>query len=87
LIQLKNKLCDNADFYLTEELRIIYAVGCLSGDALILVSPWLDTANHHVYVTTKELFEHLDELYDNPNKKKNARHTFKDLVMKKSQTF
>jgi hypothetical protein len=35
----------------------------------------------------KELYEHLDELYGDPNKEKNARHTFKELTMKKGQTF
>lgn len=87
LIQLKNKLRGNTDSYPTEELRIIYAAGRLSGNALALVSPRLDAANHHAYVTVKELFEHLDELYGDPNKAKNARHMFKDLVMKKGQTF
>jgi hypothetical protein len=59
----------------------------VSGDALALISPRLDAANHHAYRTVEELYEHLDELYGDPNKERNARHTFKELAMKKGQTF
>src|SRR4051794_4845864 len=87
LIQLKNKLRGNSDAYPTEELQIIYAASRVSGDALALISPRLGAGNHHAYTTVAELYEHLDELYSDPNKKRNARHTFKELVMKKGQTF
>jgi hypothetical protein len=87
LIQVKNKLRGNIDAYPTEELRIIYAAGHVSGDALALISPRLDAANLHAYATVTELYEHLDELYGDPNKEKNAWHTFKELTMKKGQTF
>ena len=87
LIQVKNKLRGNTDAYPTEDLRIIYAAGRVSGNALALISPHLDAANHHAYTTVKELFAHLDELYSDPNKEKNARYAFKDLTMKRGQTF
>jgi hypothetical protein len=87
LIQLKNKLRGNPDAYPTEELQIIYAASRVSGDALALISPRLGADNHHAYTTVAELYEHLDELYGDPNKEKNARHAFKELAMKKGQTF
>ena len=59
----------------------------MSGDALALISPRLDATNHHAYAMVRKLYEHLDELYGNPNKEKNARHVFRKLVMKKGQTF
>jgi hypothetical protein len=83
LIQVKNKLWGNIDAYSTEELRIIYAADCVSGDTLVLISPHLNTINHHVYVTVRELYKHLDELYGDLNKEKNAYHTFKELTIKK----
>jgi hypothetical protein len=55
----------------------------MSGDTLVLISLCLDAVNHYAYTTVKELYEHLDELYGNSNKGKNARHTFKELTMKK----
>ena len=87
LIQVKNKLCRNADAYPTEDLRIIYAAGRVSRDALTLISLQLDATNHHAYATVRKLYEHLDELYGDLNKEKNARHVFRELVMKKGQTF
>jgi Zinc knuckle len=87
LIQLKNKLRGNPDAYPTEELRIIYAAGHVSGDALALISLRLGADNHHAYTTVAELYEHLNELYGDPNKERNACHTFKELAMKKGQTF
>ncbi|KAH0553477.1 hypothetical protein GP486_006453, partial [Trichoglossum hirsutum] len=61
LIQVKNKLQDNADAYPIEELWIIYAAGCL--------------------------YKYFDELYGDSNKEKNAHYAFKELAMKKGQTF
>jgi hypothetical protein len=87
LIQVKNKLRGNADAYPTEDLKIIYAAGRVSGDALALISPRLDAANRHAYDTLDELYEHLEELYGDPNKERNARQAFKELTMKKGQTF
>jgi hypothetical protein len=87
LIQLKNKLRGNPNAYLTEELQIIYTAGHVSSDALVLISPQLGADNHHAYTTVAELYEHLNELYGNLNKERNARHTFKELAMKKGQTF
>ncbi|KAH0551419.1 hypothetical protein GP486_007367 [Trichoglossum hirsutum] len=83
LIQLQNKLRGNADAYSTEDLRIIYAAGRVSGDTLALISPRLSAANCHAYETVDELYEHLYELYGNPNKECNAHQSFKDLAMKK----
>ena len=87
LIQLKNKLRGNADSYPTEELKIIYAAGRTSGEALALISPRLNATSSHAYTALTELYEHLEELYGDPNKERNARQAFKSLVMKKGQTF
>lgn len=87
LIQVKNKLRGNADSYPTEELKIIYVSGRVGGDALALISPRLDVANRHAYETVSDLYQHLEELYGDPNKERNARQAFKDLTMKKGQTF
>jgi hypothetical protein len=87
LIQVKNKLRGNADSYPTEELKLIYVAGRTSGEALALISPRLNTTSRHAYTMLTELYEHLDELYGDPNKERNARQAFKNLAMKKGQTF
>jgi hypothetical protein len=87
LIQVKNKLRGNADSYPTEDLKIIYAAGRVSGNALALISPRLEATSRHAYDTVDELYEHLYELYGDPNKERNARQAFKHLTMQKGQTF
>ena len=72
LIQVKNKLYSNADAYLTEDLKIIYVAGWVSSDTLTLISPHLWASNRHAYETVNELYEHLEELYGDPNKEQNA---------------
>ncbi|KAH0562538.1 hypothetical protein GP486_002778 [Trichoglossum hirsutum] len=83
LIQVENKLRGNADVYPTKDLKIIYVAGQVSGDALTLISSHLWAMNRHAYGTIDELYEYLEELYGNPNKKRNARQAFKDLAMRK----
>jgi hypothetical protein len=84
---VKNKLCGNADAYSIEDLQIIYTAGWVSGDALTLISLQLDAANHYAYATVRKLYKHLDKLYSDLNKEKNAHCVFKNLTMKKGQTF
>jgi hypothetical protein len=59
----------------------------VSGNALALISPRLEASNLYIYGTVAELYDHLYELYGDPNKERNARQAFKNLVMKKGQTF
>jgi len=87
LVQVKNKLRGNRDWYTTDELKLIYVAGLLEGDALALVSTRLDPDHPQYYGSEVKLYEHLRELYADPNKEKNARTDFKRLFMKKDQTF
>ncbi|KAH0545106.1 hypothetical protein GP486_008469, partial [Trichoglossum hirsutum] len=50
--------------------------GRVSGDALVLISPRLRAANRHAYKTVDELYGHLEELYGDPNKERNARQCY-----------
>jgi hypothetical protein len=87
LVQIKNKLRGNSDAYQTEDLKIIYVSGRVGGHALALISPRLNQDGRHAYETVGELYTHLEELYGDPNKERNARQAFKELSMKKGQTF
>jgi hypothetical protein len=87
LIQVKNKLRGNSDLYPTEELKIIYVSSRVGSDALALISPRLNESSRYSYATVEDLYEHLKELYGDPNKVHNARQAFKGLVMQKGQTF
>ena len=68
-------------------MRLIYVAGLLEGDALALTSTRMDPDHPQYYQSEVELYQHLKELYADPNKVKNARAEFKRLIMKKDQTF
>ena len=54
---------------------------------LSLIIPCLDANNSLAYQTVEELYAHLNELYADPNKVKNACTVFKKLYIKGDQTF
>jgi hypothetical protein len=59
----------------------------VSKDTLALILLQLNAANHYAYTTICKLYKHLDKLYSDLNKKKNAYYMFKNLTIKKEQTF
>ena len=87
LIQIKNKLRRNSDFYPTKDLKIIYVASRLLGTALALVNPCLNKDCLFMYLTVRELYTYLKELYSNPNKASNARRDFQSLRMRNNQLF
>ena len=87
LVQVKNKLRGNSDHYQSEDLKVIYVAGLLEGNALALVTSRLDPDNLLYYSTVTELYAHLLELYGDPNRTRNARQEFKQLIMCKDQPF
>jgi hypothetical protein len=87
LVQIKNKFCNNSDIYQIEDLKIIYISGCIDSYTLILISLYLNQDSQYIYETVRELYIHLEELYSNPNKEYNTWQAFKELSIKKGQTF
>ena len=49
LVQVKNKLYSNHDYFQTEDLKVIYISGLLERDALALVTSRLDPDNIQYY--------------------------------------
>ena len=87
LIQVKNKLHSDEHMYPTESRKIVYVTGLLQSPAYDLISPRLDSNNPHAYTTIGELYEHMEELWSNPNKQKDARAAFRKLEMDKTDKF
>jgi hypothetical protein len=87
LIQVKNKLTSDDRLYPTESRKIIYVTGLLRSPAYDLISPRLDQSNPTTYTTIAELYEHMTELWSNPNKQRDARSAFRKLVMEKGVKF
>ena len=87
LIQVKNKLSSDEHMYPTESRKIIYVTGLLRSPAYDLISPRLDPSNPQTYTTIGQLYDHMGELWANPNKRKDARATFRKLIIDKAETF
>ena len=87
LVLIKNKIQANAELYPTEYMKIVYVAGRLQGNPLSLITARLDQDNTYAYQTVTELYDHLRELYSDPNKARNARQAYKVLYMRAGQTF
>jgi Zinc knuckle len=87
LIQVRNKLTSDERQFPTEHRKIIYVTGLLRSPAYDLISPRLDQSNPIAYTTIAELYEHMQELWSNPNKQRDARSAFRKLVMEKGVKF
>jgi hypothetical protein len=87
LVQIKNKLRGNADMYPTEDLKIIYVSSRLAGDALALTNPRMNQESPHRYRQLSEIYDHLNELYSDPNKLQNARRDFGKLMLRPGHVF
>jgi len=73
--------------YPTEIRKIIYVTGLLRSPAFDLISPRLDQSNPQTYANIGELYEHMGELWSNPNKQRDARAAFRELVMGTTNKF
>ena len=49
LIQIKNKLRGNANYYPSKDLKIIYIIRRLTSTTLTLITPRLDKDNDYTY--------------------------------------
>jgi len=70
-----------------EHRKIIYITGLLRSPAYDLISPRLDQSNPIAYTNIAELYEHIAELWSNPNKQCDARSAFRKLVIEKGVKF
>lgn len=86
LILVKKKLVNDGHRYPTEGRKLAYITGLLRSPAFDLIAPRLDDGPQ-AYQTVPELYEHMKELWSNPNKAKDARAAFRALVMNKDQKF
>jgi Zinc knuckle len=87
LTKMKRKMKGNADHFDTEESRLTYVSSLVTGYAYTLIHPRLDPDHPATYQTVNELYEHLFQLFGDPNRKKTARTEFKKLYMKKDEKF
>ena len=87
LSRMKKKLKINYDHYPTEEFKLAYAEGRIAGDAAAHIRIRLQEDAIDLYQTVNDLFEHLQSIYEDPNKLFTAKIDFRKLFMKKEQNF
>jgi hypothetical protein len=71
------KLKVNADHYPSEDAKVAFVIGVVSGDAANHIEPLI--GNEDLMLT--ELMHHLDAIFINPHKQKNARQEYRSLKM------
>jgi hypothetical protein len=82
LSRIKNKLCENADYYPTKSIKLTYVKGLIRGEAAKHISLRLRDNAIDLYTTVQDLFEHLTFAYKNPNQLFTAKNEFRKLFIK-----
>ncbi|MGH7239444.1 MAG: hypothetical protein ACREHG_05175, partial [Candidatus Saccharimonadales bacterium] len=87
LSRMEKKLEVNADQYSTEASRIGYIESRTTGKAARHLGPRLRKGHPEQYQTAEEVFTHLKEIYEDPNKLENAKKEFRALIMKNGMNY
>jgi hypothetical protein len=86
-LRMDNKLEANHDHYPTESLRIAYIMDRTKGDAARHVTPRMKKDHPEAYKTAEEVFTHLAEVYEDPEKQQKAKNEFRTLKMENGHDF
>ncbi len=78
-IKMNDKLQANADHFVDETICIAYVVSRLEGDAAEHIFAWRRHDSSHPYISTYELFEHLEEIYGELNRNRKCRREYNAL--------
>jgi hypothetical protein len=87
LLKVKNKLKVNADHFADEDAKIAYIQLCTDGEASEHIQPRLEESSADPYQSATDLLEHLQSIYEDPNRVFKAKNEFKKLFMKESDAF
>jgi cell division septum initiation protein DivIVA len=85
-IQIEGKFVVNHDHFVTEQAKMIYLFGRTTGDAQRALQTRYGTAKNP-FQTSKDMIDHLSNIYLDPYKVENARQDYRRLNMKPVQTF
>jgi hypothetical protein len=85
--QMKLKMAANADHFPTPAMRIAYVSSRCTGEAYKHLAAHLRDGASIPYADDIDVFEHLREVYADPNRLENAQHEFHELKMKTSEKY
>jgi len=86
-LQMQGKFRVNADHFEDEEAKMLYLFNRTSGNAQKHLQPRYDDKSQVRFTCVREMIEHLEAIYVNPNKVRDAQFDYNRLTMKTSQTF
>ena len=78
---IRKKLRLNHDHYPTPDHQMAYLKSRCEGKALMHVDPRMQDDATNPYKTVDEIFDHLEGVFDNPDRKRLARNEYARLVM------
>lgn len=73
---MSQKLKANDDHYPTEDSKIAYATSRLGGDAAAHTIKRMRMGSDNPYTTSKEIFDQLDDIYQDSDRKGNAKRQY-----------
>jgi len=85
--QIKNKLCENANHYLTKSIKLALVEGLIRGKAAKHISLHIRDNAINLYITIQDLFDYLTFAFKNLNQLFIAKNKFKKLFIKSTQLF
>ena len=85
-LQMQGKFRVNADHFEDEEARMLYLFNRTTGNANKHLQPRYNKSPVR-FTCVQEMFEHLEAIYVNPNKVRDAQFDYNRLTMKTTQTF
>ncbi|KAJ5392637.1 hypothetical protein N7509_008127 [Penicillium cosmopolitanum] len=78
---------ENADWFPTAHYRIHYVSTRCEGRALKHIGPRLHRTSTNRYTNAEDMLEHLAEIFEDPNRKENARQEYEQLKQKPKEEF
>lgn len=79
LVQMRGKLEANADHMPTERQQMVYVQSRVGGLAMKHIQPRLRADAMIRFVTAQEMFDHLEAIFGDPNRKLNSRNKYRSL--------
>lgn len=87
LIEIRNKLTDNADRYNTEAMQRSYLVSRTGGLARQILNPRLRDDSNKPFNTVQEMYDMLIRAFRNPHRQQEAQSKLRSLHMKIGDNF
>ena len=81
LLKMKGKFEINWDYYPSQKSKLIYAKNQVRGRALQHLEHCLQLNSITPFTTIDDLFNHLEDIFDDPHRKEHAMEKIRELKM------